>query len=47
MLQLVADKGIRACVETRPMKDANQVLIDMEKGLARYRYVLVNGKHLE
>ncbi|KAI0798846.1 zinc-binding dehydrogenase [Xylaria sp. FL0064] len=44
MLQLAADKKIKPWVEERPMKDANQAIIDMEEGKARYRYVLVNEK---
>jgi alcohol dehydrogenase (NADP+) len=47
MLQLAADKQIKPWVQTRPMSDANQAVIDMENGKARYRYVLVNEKHLE
>lgn len=42
MLQLAADKNVQPLVEERPMKDANQVIVDMEQGKARYRYVLVN-----
>lgn len=42
MLQLAADKGIKAWVEERPMKDANQVILDLEAGKPRYRYCLVN-----
>ena len=42
MLQLAAEKNVKPWVEERPMKDANQAMIDMEKGKARYRYVLVN-----
>lgn len=48
MLQLAADKKIQPWVQTRPLKEANQVVRDMEAGKARYRYVLVNenfGKH--
>ncbi|KAI1655833.1 NADP-dependent alcohol dehydrogenase C [Daldinia decipiens] len=48
MLQLAADKKIKSWVQERPLKDANQAIIDMEEGKARYRYVLVNenfGKH--
>ncbi|KAI1101935.1 NADP-dependent alcohol dehydrogenase C [Jackrogersella minutella] len=48
MLQLAADKNIKAWVQERPLKDANQVIVDMEEGKARYRYVLLNenyGKH--
>lgn len=42
MLQLAADKKLKPWVEERPMKEANQAIIDMDKGKARYRYVLVN-----
>lgn len=42
MLQLAADKGIKPWVEERSMKDANQVVLDMDAGKARYRYTLVN-----
>jgi len=45
MLQFFADKGVRSWNVNRPMKEANQVCIDFEKGLPRYRYVLVNEKH--
>lgn len=46
MLQLAADKKIKAWVEKRPMKEANQTVVDMADGKARYRYVLVNEKHV-
>ncbi|TGJ87447.1 hypothetical protein E0Z10_g1319 [Xylaria hypoxylon] len=42
MLQLAADKKIKSWIEERPMKEANQAVIDMNEGKARYRYVLVN-----
>ena len=42
MLQLAAEKNITPLVEERPMSDANQAIIDMEAGKARFRYVLVN-----
>lgn len=42
MLQLAADKNIKAWIEERPMADAQQAVRDMEDGKARYRYVLVN-----
>lgn len=48
MLKLAADKKIKPWVQVRPLKDANQVVVDMDKGKARYRYVLENenfGKH--
>ncbi|KAF7552905.1 hypothetical protein G7Z17_g3956 [Cylindrodendrum hubeiense] len=46
MLQLALDKKIKPWIETRPMEEANQAIVDLEAGLPRYRYVLVNGKHL-
>ncbi|KAI6081672.1 GroES-like protein [Hypoxylon rubiginosum] len=46
MLQFSADNKIRPWIQTRPLKDANQAIIDMEEGKARYRYVLVNEKHV-
>lgn len=42
MLKLAADHKIKPWVEKRPMKEANQTVIDMDAGKARYRYVLVN-----
>jgi alcohol dehydrogenase (NADP+) len=45
MLDLAAKKGIRTWAQTRPMKDANQAVLDMTAGKARYRYVLVNESH--
>ncbi|KAH7120217.1 NADP-dependent alcohol dehydrogenase [Dactylonectria estremocensis] len=47
VLQLAVDKKIKPWIETRPMEEANQTIVDLEAGLARYRYVLVNGKHLK
>lgn len=45
MLQLAADKKIKSWVQERPLKDANQAIIDMEDGKARFRYVLVNENY--
>lgn len=42
MLQLAADKKVKAWIEERPMKEANQAIIDLVQEKARYRYVLVN-----
>jgi alcohol dehydrogenase (NADP+) len=42
MLDLVAAKDVKPWIQERPMKDANQAVIDMVDGKARYRYVLVN-----
>jgi alcohol dehydrogenase (NADP+) len=45
MFDLVAKKGIHPWIEQRSMKDANQAIVDLEEGKARYRYVLVNEQH--
>jgi len=45
MLQLAAEQKIKPWVQERPLKEANQVVVDFEAGKARYRYVLVNEKH--
>lgn len=42
MFQLAVDQKIKPWVEKRPMKDANQAIVDMEAGKARFRYVLQN-----
>jgi alcohol dehydrogenase (NADP+) len=42
MLQFAADKNLHPIIQKRPMSEANQAIMDLEKGLARYRYVLVN-----
>jgi alcohol dehydrogenase (NADP+) len=42
MLQLAADKGLKPWVQERPMKEANQAMVDVNDGKPRYRYVLVN-----
>jgi len=42
MLDVTVEKGVKAWVQKRPMKDANQAVVDMADGKARYRYVLVN-----
>lgn len=44
MLQLAADKKVKPWIQERPMKDANQAVLDMADGKARFRYVLVNGQ---
>lgn len=45
MLKLAAEKNIKPWIETRPMEDANQAVLDLVAGKPRFRYVLVNGKH--
>ncbi|EED12604.1 zinc-binding alcohol dehydrogenase, putative [Talaromyces stipitatus ATCC 10500] len=42
LLALAAEKKIKPWIEERPMKDANQTILDLNDGKARYRYVLVN-----
>lgn len=42
MLELAAEKKVHPWIQERPMKEANQAIQDMDKGNARYRYVLVN-----
>lgn len=47
MLDLAVKKNVKAWIVERPMEEANQAIIDMEAGKARYRYALVNEKHLK
>lgn len=42
MLEVAAEKNVHSWIQERPMKDANQAVLDMDAGKARYRYVLVN-----
>ncbi|KAF2442467.1 NAD(P)-binding protein [Karstenula rhodostoma CBS 690.94] len=42
MLQFAAAKAIKPWIQQRPMREANQGVVDFEEGKARYRYVLVN-----
>lgn len=44
MLNLSAERNIKPWIQERPLDDANQAVVDMEAGKARYRYVLVNQK---
>jgi alcohol dehydrogenase (NADP+) len=46
MLDLAATQNIKPWIECRSLSDANQAVVDMERGKARYRYCLVNEKHL-
>jgi alcohol dehydrogenase (NADP+) len=46
MLQFAVDKKVTPRIQERPMKDANQAIVDMENGSARYRYVLVNEENI-
>lgn len=45
MLELSAKKGVHPWIQKRPLNDANQTVVDMNDGKARYRYVLVNESH--
>jgi alcohol dehydrogenase (NADP+) len=45
VLQFAAKHKIHPFIQERPLKEVNQAVIDMDKGNARYRYVLVNEKH--
>ena len=45
MLDLFAKNGVKTWNNNVPMKDANKAIVDMDKGKARYRIVLVNEKH--
>ncbi|APA07603.1 hypothetical protein sscle_03g023730 [Sclerotinia sclerotiorum 1980 UF-70] len=45
MLEFAAKNKIHPFIEERPMSEANQIIVDMEDGKARFRYVLVNEKH--
>ncbi|KAI8824996.1 putative NADP-dependent alcohol dehydrogenase C 2 [Fimicolochytrium jonesii] len=45
MLETAAKGHVKPWIQTRPLKDANQAVLDMEDGQAKYRYVLVNEKH--
>lgn len=39
---LAAQQKVKAWIQEKPMEDANQAIVDMENGKARYSYVLVN-----
>ena len=43
--QIVAKHKTKAWINPRPMTEANEAVVDMDKGMARYRYVLVNEKN--
>ena len=45
MLDLAVSHQVKPWIEERPMKEANQAIVDMDAGKARYRYVLVNEAH--
>ena len=45
MLELTAKKGVKPWIQKRPLKEANNAVVDMDAGKARYRIVLVNEAH--
>lgn len=47
MLEFAAKNDIHPYIQERPLSEANQAVVDMEDGKARYRYVLVNEKHVK
>ncbi|KAF2146571.1 uncharacterized protein K452DRAFT_323713 [Aplosporella prunicola CBS 121167] len=47
MLQLASKTNLKPWIQQRPLKDANQAVVDFEAGKPRYRFVLVNEKHAE
>jgi len=42
MFDLTVKKNIKPWIEQRPMKEANQAILDMNASKSRYRYMLVN-----
>lgn len=47
MFAFAASKNVQPWIQTRPMSGANQAIVDMDEGKARYRFTLVHEKHLE
>ncbi|KAK5098898.1 hypothetical protein LTS08_006277 [Lithohypha guttulata] len=47
MLKLFADKGVMTWNNNVPMKKANEAIVDMDNGKARYRYVLCHEDHIK
>lgn len=47
MLDLFAKTGVHTWNNNVPMKDANQAVVDMDAGKARYRYVLCHEDHIK
>ncbi|KAF2088358.1 zinc-binding dehydrogenase [Saccharata proteae CBS 121410] len=45
MLELSAKEKTKPWIQERPLKDANNAVVDMDAGKARYRYVLINENH--
>lgn len=47
MLDLFAKSGVQTWNQNVPMKNANQAVVDLEDGKARYRYVLCNEDNIK
>ena len=45
MLDVYAKEKVKGWIQTRKMAEANAAVVEMDKGKARYRFVLVNEKH--
>lgn len=45
MLDLTVKKNVKPWISARPLKEANQAVVDMTANKARYRHVLVNEAH--
>lgn len=42
MMDLAVKMNVKPWVSCRPMKEANEAMVDFDDGKAKYRYVLVN-----
>lgn len=45
MLKFAGDHKIKGWVKRYPLDKANEAVVSMDKGEARYRYVLVNTQN--
>jgi alcohol dehydrogenase (NADP+) len=45
MLDVAVKHKVKTWTQTRKMAEANEAVVDMDDGKARYRYVLVNEKY--
>jgi alcohol dehydrogenase (NADP+) len=45
MLKLAADQKVKPWIQERPLKDANQVVVDLEAGKARYKEVSISSDY--
>ncbi len=46
MLAFAAKHNVHPWIQERPLSETNAAVVDMDKGNARYRYVLCNEKHI-